>query len=86
MRRSAEFAEIPAIGRTALSLGERVASEVSQVRGCFVALADLVSLGRTSHPSPVPRPLVKAPVAGHPLPKGEGKTQFCGRTLELRLL
>ncbi|MGA9056474.1 MAG: hypothetical protein WB763_08200, partial [Terriglobia bacterium] len=26
----------------------------------------------TTDPSPVPRRLVKAPVAGHPLPRGEG--------------
>ena len=29
-------------------------------------------LGKGSNPSPVPRRLEKAPVAGHPLPKGEG--------------
>jgi hypothetical protein len=31
---------------------------------------------RSSDPSPVPLRLVKAPVAGHPLPEGEGKDRI----------
>ena len=57
----------------ALSLGERVASVASQVRGYLVMLAHLVHPRRASDPSPGPRRLVKAPVAVHPLPAGEGK-------------
>jgi len=36
-------------------------------------LADLIPPRRATDPSPVPLRLVKAPVAGHPLPLGEGK-------------
>jgi len=61
------------VGNTALSLGERVASRVSQVRGYFPVFAHQIPPQRATHPSPVPLRLVKAPVAGHPLPKGEGK-------------
>jgi hypothetical protein len=57
----------------ALSLGERVASVASQVRGYLVMSARLIPPRRASDPSPGPRPLVKAPVAVHPLPLGEGK-------------
>ena len=57
----------------ALSLGERVASGASQVRGYSVMLAHLIPPGRATDPSPVPRRLVKTPVAGHPLPLGEGE-------------
>ena len=35
-------------------------------------LADLIPPRRASDPSPGPRRLVKAPVAVHPLPSGEG--------------
>ena len=37
-----------------------------------VMFAHLVPPQRATDPSPVPLRLVKAPVAGHPLPKGEG--------------
>ena len=57
----------------ALSLGERVASVASQVRGYLVMSAHLIPPRRASDPSPGPRRLVKAPVAVHPLPLGEGK-------------
>jgi O-antigen/teichoic acid export membrane protein len=50
----------------ALSLGEGVADGRGQVRGNLVIAA-------SPHPSPVPRRLVRAPVAVHPLPSGEGK-------------
>jgi hypothetical protein len=43
------------------------------VRGYYAVFAHLIPLHRASDPSPVPLRLVKAPVAGHPLPKGEGK-------------
>jgi hypothetical protein len=33
-----------------------------------------IAIERGGDPSPVPRQLVKTPVAGHPLPKGEGHT------------
>jgi len=56
-----------------LSLGERVASVASQVRGYLVMSAHLIPPRRASDPSPGPRRLVKAPVAVHPLPLGEGK-------------
>ena len=56
-----------------LSLGERVASVVSQVRGYLIMSAHLIAPRRASDPSPGPRRLVKAPVAVHPLPLGEGK-------------
>jgi len=55
--------------RTALSLGERVASVASRVRGGSVALLSRRSSGE---PSPGPRRLMKSPAAVHPLPKGEG--------------
>jgi hypothetical protein len=49
-------------------------SEVrSQVRGCFFMFAHLLPPQHGPDPSPVPLRLVKAPVAGHPLPRGEGK-------------
>jgi hypothetical protein len=57
----------------ALSLGERVASVASQVRGYLVMSAHLIPPRRASDPSPGPRRLVKAPVAVHPLPLGEGQ-------------
>jgi len=60
------------VGNSALSLGERVASGASQVRGYFVMSARLIPTQRGTGPSPVPLRLVKAPVAGHPLPEGEG--------------
>ena len=53
----------------ALTLGERVASVASQVRGYWV---DLASRRRASDPSPGPRRRVKTPDAVHPLPKAEG--------------
>jgi hypothetical protein len=56
-----------------LSLGERVASVASQVRGYLVMSAHLIAPRRASDPSPGPRRLVKAPVAVDPLPLGEGK-------------
>jgi len=48
-------------GNTALSLGERVASGASQVRGCFVRGAPYALLWRPSDPSLVPLRLEKAP-------------------------
>jgi hypothetical protein len=45
----------------------------SQVRGYFVMFAPLIPPQRATDPSPVPLRLVKAPVAGYPLPKAEGK-------------
>jgi len=59
--------------KTALSLGERVASAASRVRGYFLRLASLLRLRGARDPSPGPRRLVKAPVAVHPLPMGEGE-------------
>ena len=38
-----------------------------------VMFAHLVPPQRATDPSPVPLRLVKAPVAGRPLPKGDGK-------------
>jgi hypothetical protein len=38
----------------------------------FDFIFDLCLLSRTTDPSPGPLRLVKAPAAGHPLPKGEG--------------
>ena len=61
------------VRNTALSLGERVASVASQVRGYVVMLAPLIPPRRATDPSPGPRRLVKTPVAVHPLPLGEGK-------------
>jgi len=55
---------------TGLSLGERVASVASRVRGCLV---ELPPRRRVSDPSPGPRRLVRTPDAVHPLPKGEGE-------------
>ena len=55
-----------------LSRGERVASGASQVRGYFVMFTPSMPHQRATDPSPVPLRLVKAPAAGHPLPKGEG--------------
>jgi hypothetical protein len=40
-----------------------------RARGYFV---NFIPPQRATYPSPVPLRLVKAPVAGHPLPKGEG--------------
>jgi hypothetical protein len=65
----------PEAGNAALSLGERVAipqSREYQVRGYFVVLPHLIPPQRATDPSPDPLRLVKAPAAGHPLPKGEG--------------
>ena len=59
--------------KTALSLGERVASVASQVRGYLVVFAHLIPPLRATDPSPGTRRLVKAPVAVHPLPLGEGE-------------
>ena len=42
-----------------------------RARGYFV---NLIPPQRATNPSPVPHRLVKAPVAGHPLPKGEGSS------------
>jgi hypothetical protein len=61
------------VGNTALSLGERVASGASQVRGYLFVLAYVFPSRHATDPSPGPRRLVKAPVAVHPLPQGEGK-------------
>jgi hypothetical protein len=61
------------VGMLAFSLGERVASVASQVRGYLVMLAHLIPPRRATDPSPGPRRLVKAPAAVHPLPSGEGK-------------
>jgi hypothetical protein len=58
---------------SALSLGERVASVASRARGYLVILDPVIPPCRASDPSPGPRRLVKAPVAVHPLPLGEGK-------------
>jgi uncharacterized protein (TIGR00297 family) len=61
---------------TALSPGERVAipqSRESRVRGFLLRLAALILPRPASDPSPGPRRLMKAPVAGHPLPLGEGE-------------
>jgi hypothetical protein len=58
---------------SALSLGERVASVASRVRGYLVMLDPVTPTRRATDPSPGPRRLVKAPVAVHPLPLGEGK-------------
>jgi hypothetical protein len=60
------------VGIPALSLGERVASVASQVRGHLVVPVRRMPPPRPSDPSPGPRRLVKAPVAVHPLPLGEG--------------
>ena len=57
---------------TALSAGERVASIASRVRGFLLSLAALILPRPAGEPSPGPRRLVKAPVAVHALPKGEG--------------
>ena len=64
------------VRKLALSLGERVAIpqwRESQVRGYLLMSAHPVPPRRASDPSPGPRRLVKAPVAVHPLPKGEGR-------------
>jgi hypothetical protein len=58
---------------TALSLGERVASGASRVRGYFDISTHRTAFQRPTNPSLVPLRLVKAPAVGHPLPKGEGK-------------
>jgi hypothetical protein len=61
---------------SALSLGERVAipqSRESRGRGYLVMLDPVTPPRRATDPSPGPRRLVKAPVAVHPLPLGEGK-------------
>jgi hypothetical protein len=43
----------------------------------LLKMHELVPFGdRMDNPSPGPRPLVKAPVAGHPLPWGEGNTRL----------
>ena len=61
------------IKSTALSLGERVASGASRVRGYFGISTHRIEFRRPTNSSPVLLRLVKAPAAGHPLPKGEGK-------------
>ena len=60
----------------ALSLGERVASVASRVRGYLLTLLSLSPPRAAGAPSPGPRRLVKAPVAVHPLPVGEGERPF----------
>ena len=42
------------------------------MRGYFIVFTPAIPPQRVSDPSPVPLRLVKAPAAGHPLPKGEG--------------
>ena len=64
---------------TALSPGERVASVASRVRGFLLRLTTLIPPRPASDPSPRPRRLVKAPVAGHPLPLGEGENSTSSR-------
>ena len=64
------------VRNVALSLGERVASVASQVRGYLVMSAHPVPPRRASDPSPGPRRLVKASAAVHPLPLGEGKDRI----------
>jgi hypothetical protein len=54
--------------KSALSLGESVASQVS---GYLVMLAHLILCVHATDPSPGPRRLMKALVAGHP-PQGRG--------------
>jgi len=46
-------------------------------RDCLVMLGHLILLRRATDPSPGPRRLVKAPVAVHPLPLGEGEDPIC---------
>jgi len=46
------------------------------VRGYFLRLASLLRLRGARDPSPGPRRLVKAPVAVHPLPMGEGEDRI----------
>jgi hypothetical protein len=58
---------------TGLGFGIQESGVRSQVRGYFVMFAHLLPPQRGTDPSPVPLRLVKAPVAGHPLPRGEGK-------------
>ena len=65
---------------TALSPGERVASVASRVRGFLLRLAALALPRPASDPSPGPRRPVKAPVAGHPLPLGEGENSISSRS------
>ena len=71
--RGAEGPLLSEVGDTALSLGERVASGASRVRGYSVRLRLLIPPHPATDPSPVPLRLMKTPAAGHPLPKGEGK-------------
>jgi hypothetical protein len=68
-----------------------VASVASRVRGYFVMFTHPIAPHRATDTSPVPLRLVKAPVAGHPLPKGEGKDPIpchspreMGKELEVR--
>ena len=71
------------VRKLALSLGERVAIpqwRESQVRGYLLMSAHPVPPRRASDPSPGPRRLVKAPVAVHPLPLGEGKDPIPSRS------
>jgi hypothetical protein len=68
------------VTHSALSLGESVASPLSReswVRDYLVMLGHLILLRRATDPSPGPRRLVKAPVAVHPLPFGEGEDPIC---------
>ena len=65
---------------TALSAGERVASIASRVRGFLLSLAALILPRPAGEPSPGPRRLVKAPVAGHPLPLGEDENSISSRS------
>ena len=46
------------------------------MRGWFVVLAHQIPPQRATDPSPVPRWLVKAPVAGHPLSQGGEGLEF----------
>ena len=57
----------------ALSLGERVASGASRARGYVAECAHMIPPRLASDPSPGLRRPVKAPVAVHPLPSGEGR-------------
>ena len=61
------------VRNVALSLGERVASVASQVRGYLVILAHLIPLRRASDPSPGPRPDEVHRDRGPPSPFGRGQ-------------
>jgi len=64
---------VAVIKNAALSLGERMASGASRVRGYIDISTHRIAYQRPTNPSPVPLRLVKAAAAGRPLPKGEGK-------------